>query len=58
MLIYRGLKLGIRVQRHCKVIIPCGVRQQEDEAHLPDKKVVIGQPLVRVGVVPSPGCWE
>lgn len=32
--------------------------QQEAEAHLPDKEVVIGQPLVHVGVVPSPGGRE
>ncbi|XP_062361686.1 zinc finger protein Gfi-1b isoform X3 [Cinclus cinclus] len=55
---HRGIRLGISVQRHWKVIIPCGVRQQEAEAHLPDKDVVTGQPLVHVGVVPSHGCRE
>lgn len=56
---HRGIGLGVSVQRHWKVIIPCGVRQQEVEARpLPDKEVVIDQPLVCVVVVLSPGCRE
>lgn len=55
---HRGIRVEISVQRHWKVIILCGVRQQEAETHLPDKEVVIGQPLVHVGVVPNPGCRE